>query len=226
MSVALERRSKFRGRCIHTGAKLARMPYWKSHILAELCSWITLFFGSSNNTVVLVKPYNSVLNEICQTEYDFRNDCERALGLSYCALCNIWVDFQLTATENVQTFIPWLRCTALVVAQTYPFLSQPSPAITSDFETFFCVPLRDALLQAATRFKTALRENDGSDIPCGWKEVLEIITELVEDIASRTPKDADPEGAGQLDRELVDRVEDGIDKVQGGLRAMAAEKVL
>ncbi|KAJ7670712.1 hypothetical protein DFH06DRAFT_1178752 [Mycena polygramma] len=70
--------------CIHMGSKLIQMSYWKPHVLAELPSWITMFFRA-RRADSLAKMYNTVLEEACQTghdsTYNFGNQGERALGL-------------------------------------------------------------------------------------------------------------------------------------------------
>ncbi|KAJ6481321.1 hypothetical protein C8R47DRAFT_595471 [Mycena vitilis] len=168
--------------CILAGSKLVRMTSWRPHILAEVTAWITIFFRTSP----LVKPYNSVLERICQTGYSFLNDHERASGLSYQVLCSFWTDFELTTPEHIQASVPWLRCTGLAVGNNYFFLSG-APTITSNFKHTFCVPLQDTLLRNAKNVRDMLRKNgqpDGLDFSQTqtWKKVLDEIAGFLEDI--------------------------------------------
>ncbi|KAJ6470190.1 hypothetical protein C8R47DRAFT_1325262 [Mycena vitilis] len=101
--------------CIYMGSKLVQMHYWKPHVHAELCSWIRIFFRIHQKALdTVVTSYNSVLKETCRTGYIFRKDRERALGLSYQTLCNIWRDFKIGTLANIPTFLPWLRCASVV----------------------------------------------------------------------------------------------------------------
>ncbi|KAJ7670642.1 hypothetical protein DFH06DRAFT_140035 [Mycena polygramma] len=115
--------------CICMGSKLVQMDYWKPHVLAELCSWIRIFFraDSLKDTEIEAptKAYNSVLEKTCQIGYKFGNDRERALGLSYQVLCNIWRDFKIATLENIPTALPWLHCASVVVSDTHSFARLP-----------------------------------------------------------------------------------------------------
>ncbi|KAJ7670638.1 hypothetical protein DFH06DRAFT_1369607 [Mycena polygramma] len=229
--------------CIHMGSKLVQMPYWKPHVHAELCSWIRIFFKIYQKALnAVVESYNSVLEDTCQIGYIFSKDRERALGLSYHMLCNIWRDFKIATLEDIPTFLPWLRCTSVVVSHTRLFArgatlaadsfqwQGTSFAITTDFETAFCVPLRELLFQAETVVGDASRGNgqpENPDISLQWKEVLEDVAQLLEDIAIRTLQHADPEGPViHSDWELIRLFENKIATLEGKLKAIPAAAVV
>ncbi|KAJ7670649.1 hypothetical protein DFH06DRAFT_140115 [Mycena polygramma] len=217
--------------CIQMGSKLVQMNFWKPDVLAELCSWIRIFFKIHSWAAdAVVTSYNSVLEKTCQTgcKFKFGSDRERALGLSYQVLCNIWGDFKVATPENLPTFLPWLRCASMVVLHTRTFARDgvfAVPTITPDLNTTFCVPLRDTLLQAATVVRDTLKRDDQPSDPdtCDWKDVRVSVSTLMEDIASRIPTDAGR--VESVDWELVDRYEDEIGKLEATLRAMAVEEV-
>ncbi|KAJ6514286.1 hypothetical protein C8R47DRAFT_569643 [Mycena vitilis] len=114
--------TQFTRPCILIGGTLVGVASWKSHIQQELCSWITLFFGLKDGSNMLAASYNSVLEEICHTEYHFANEGERALGLTYQVLFTIWADLKFTSSEDMRKLGPWLRCTNRVVTRTYSFI--------------------------------------------------------------------------------------------------------
>ncbi|KAJ7670683.1 hypothetical protein DFH06DRAFT_1178695 [Mycena polygramma] len=193
---------KFTESCVHMGSRLVQMTYWKSHVLAELSAWITISFRSWGPSWIdhSILPYNSILEEACQTEYNFRYDSDRALGLSYQVLCDVWHKFKFPTPEHMQISLPWLWCTSLVVRQTYR-CGIYTPATPSDFKTAFYTPPRDVLLQAATAVKAALTESrppNCPDISQERNEVLERFAKLLEDIAGQTRTEIDPEEGHSL----------------------------
>ncbi|KAJ7670662.1 hypothetical protein DFH06DRAFT_1369638 [Mycena polygramma] len=221
--------------CLHLGCKLVQMTYWKPQVLAELCSWIPVFFdtGGRVQADTLAPVFNSVLGEGCQTGYSFCDDREQALGLSYEVLCNVWGDFKLNTPEQLETFIPWLRCTALLAKETYGGVvwAEGFPTylpVTSRFETTFCVPLRDTLLRGAKTARDTLTkcsQADSPDISQEWNKVLQSVPDILEDIANQTPTDANPEEDGSmvsLPTEWAEQIAKEIDTLETGLKALSA----
>ncbi|KAJ7670692.1 hypothetical protein DFH06DRAFT_1124995 [Mycena polygramma] len=95
-------------------------------------------------------------------------------------------------SEVKQTYIPWLRCTTLVVNKMFSW--GVAQAVTYGFLTMFCVPLRDTLLQAATLVRHALGKDgqaDSPDLSQEWQKVLESFAKILEDITNQIPTDAD-----------------------------------
>ncbi|KAJ7670711.1 hypothetical protein DFH06DRAFT_1178748 [Mycena polygramma] len=150
--------------------------------------------------------------------------------VSYQVLCDNWRKFEPTTPEDMQPFVAWLWCTRGIVAEIWHFRDNKpdkwSPtylAITSDFRTTFCVPLRDTLLQAATRAREASTRNDQPDPPGisgRRKEVLQSITKLLGEMAHRIAKPEDSDYAGRLDWDS--KVDAEINEITMSLRTMAA----
>ncbi|KAF7348705.1 hypothetical protein MVEN_01389300 [Mycena venus] len=198
--------------CIHMARTLAEIPHWKSEIQEELCALITIFFRMGYGGRKVAGSYNLIVSEFCQTRpsYDFVDSDERTLGLSYQVLCDVWRDFDFTASGSMlKSVVLWLRCTNVVLMCTYffvcddgEFLSEDYMEITSEFKTAFSVPLRDALLEAATAAENMPAGSGLLDSRNG-KEVVGKITEILQDMASKTPKHTDPRKADKLHWESV-----------------------
>ncbi|KAJ7670667.1 hypothetical protein DFH06DRAFT_140350 [Mycena polygramma] len=227
--------------CIHMGYKLVQMTYWKPQVLAELCPWLTIFLHTDQiyNLPAEIDEYSSVLEraclvrgreeECCGVKYNLSNGDYRAFGLLYRVLCNIWGDFKATMSEVTQTYIPWLRCTTLVVKKMFSC----GAAVTYGFLTMFCVPLRDSLLQAATLVRHALGKDgqaDSPDLSQEWQKVLESFAKILEDIANQIPTDADLENGSLLERRLTvntraEQIEKEIDHIETVLKTIISTAV-
>ncbi|KAJ7080692.1 hypothetical protein C8R44DRAFT_992403 [Mycena epipterygia] len=168
---------------IRLGHTLAGMPDWHGHIQAKLCSWITMFFRVWNWD--LAGKFSSVLGDIWHPdtgEYEFIDDVERALGLTFVTLCKIWEDFDFTTVSSIYESIRWLRCTTSAIFYRVYRDKSHSHWITitssSHFKTTFSMPLRNSLIQAAS---VARQEIMGQTN----KGVLEDVVRILEDIASK-----------------------------------------
>ncbi|KAJ7106212.1 hypothetical protein C8R44DRAFT_327039 [Mycena epipterygia] len=181
---------------IHLGYTLANIPDWHPHIHKELCSWITAFF--KYEPWDLAEKYNSVLSTIWNPDtgdYEFANNIEKALGLSFVALSNSWESFNFGMSDSLQESVKWLHCTSSMVMRTryyyreYPWLL--ATEMTPHFKTIFSVPLRNSLINAATAAKEIV-ENSLKEVSHTRRAIFHTISKILEEMADKMPQSTDP----------------------------------
>ncbi|KAF7348681.1 hypothetical protein MVEN_01386900 [Mycena venus] len=193
---------------IALGHTLASVPTWKPFIHEKLSSWIMLSFYHplSRESLIGVEKYNSVLSQLWNPDtgkYEFINDSEKALGLSFVALSKLWTEINFDSSGS-----PWgdvfenLRCTGCTVLRVHYAIpitmtkmdGEPqhiSAEITPQFIKAFSHPLHGSLIRAAAAIKAlAVRANNPSDLQeiFPYKpEVLESITKIIEELGNKMP---------------------------------------
>jgi hypothetical protein len=187
---------------IRLGHTLASIPDWQPFIRQELCSWITVFFRWLAHWR-RVKEYNSVLSQIWNPvpgEYEFIDDNEKALGLTFIALLKIWEDFDFAAADILNKFVQMLRCTNWAVLQWFhekeeeqrrAYYTNSGPEITPRFITAFSIPLHDSLLRVLATIRmhtsTGNTPSDSEELSAEKMKAFDSIAQILENIANKMP---------------------------------------
>jgi hypothetical protein len=194
---------------IALGHTLASIPAWQPFIREQLSSWIMLFykslFGRMEVDMREVEKYNSVLCQIWNIdvgEYGFIDDSEKALGLTFVALSNLWAESDFGDPSAWGKLLENLHCTGWMVLRdgyvSYEAVARAhewiSVEITPQFITVFSQPLHSSLIRATAAIKAlAVGANNPSALqevfPCK-PELLESITKILEDVAYNMPHSA------------------------------------
>ncbi|KAJ7754015.1 hypothetical protein B0H16DRAFT_1886732 [Mycena metata] len=187
---------------IRLGYTLASIPDWQPLIRQELDSWITVFFRSLAHWR-RVEEYNSVLSQIWNPipgDYEFIDDNEKALGLTFVVLLKNWEDLDLAAADILNKFVQMLRCTNWAVLQWFhekeeeerrAYYTNSGPKITPRFITAFSIPLHDSLIcvLATIRIHTSTGNtpSDAEELPGERKKAFDNIAQILENIANNMP---------------------------------------
>ncbi|KAJ7794760.1 hypothetical protein B0H14DRAFT_3158966 [Mycena olivaceomarginata] len=180
--------------CILLGHMLSEIPDWQPHLEEELCSWITLFFGSEWD---LAEKYNSVLTNIWQPPsggYAFITPNEEALGLTYAALSGFWEGFDVSTLSSIEKSPSWLRCTRLVVLCKGPKILNEEEwwaehiESTPEFKAAFSVPLQNSLVKVVAVARDTISSQSST-----MMVVIEGIAKILEDLVNTVAKPTDVE---------------------------------
>ncbi|KAJ7669488.1 hypothetical protein DFH06DRAFT_1469080 [Mycena polygramma] len=142
----------------------------------------------------LAGDYNSILSDIGTLdtqEYEFDDDGERALGLTFVALSKAWQDFSFDSSESVNMAVSLLRSTGwAAIRREYPVTRVEWPyfkylPIAPRFEVAFSIPLRESLSQAAVAARNKITENGPEEICLEENRALETVAKMIEDVASK-----------------------------------------
>jgi hypothetical protein len=191
----------FTKQCIRMGHTLASMPDGYSYFHKELSSWITTFFRAEEWD--LAEDYSSVLLIVWNPdteEYEFDDDGESALGLTFVALSKAWQDFDFDSSEIINAAASLLRSTSwAALRREYPITGTRDEwpgfkyiAIAPRFELAFSVPLRETLTQAATIARAKIIANDPEEVSQIKNRALEYVAKSLTHLASSIPKPSDP----------------------------------
>ncbi|KAJ7106253.1 hypothetical protein C8R44DRAFT_942122 [Mycena epipterygia] len=184
---------------IRLSRTLTDIPSWHSPIQKELCSWIHSFFKSGPWD--LAEKYNSVLSMIwnLDSDYEFANNIEKALGLSFIDLSTTWEGFDFGTSDSVEKCVSWLRCTSSVVLHSNSYYdynsedpSKPVLDVTLHFKTIFSVPLHNSLIHAATAAKEIM-EDSSEKIVDTRRTIFHNISRILEDMAAKMSMPTDTE---------------------------------
>ncbi|KAJ7850639.1 hypothetical protein B0H14DRAFT_3664215 [Mycena olivaceomarginata] len=180
--------------CILLGHMLSEIPDWQPHVEEELCSWITLFFGSKWD---LAEKYNSVLTNIWQPPsggYEFITPNEEALGLTYAALSGFWEGFDVSTLSSIEKSPSWLRCTGLVMLYEGPKIYNEEGGWTEhiestpEFKAAFSVPLQNSLVKVVAVARDTISSQSST-----MMVVIEGIAKILEDLVNTVAKPTDVE---------------------------------
>lgn len=180
---------------VHT---LTDVPSWHTQIQKELCSWINSFFWYRQWD--LAEKYNSVLSTIWNLnsgDYEFANNNEKALGLSFVALSTTWEGFDFRTPDSVEKCLSWLQCTSSVILQSVTYDGWDHDQlkvvldVTPHFKTFFSVPLHNSLIHAATAAKEIMADSS-EEILHMRRTIFTNISRILEDMAAKMPMPTDP----------------------------------
>ncbi|KAJ7850659.1 hypothetical protein B0H14DRAFT_3137597 [Mycena olivaceomarginata] len=180
--------------CILLGHILSEIPDWLPHLEEELCSWITLFFGSKWD---LAEKYNSVLTNIWQPPsggYAFVTPNEEALGLTCAALSGFWEGFDVSTLSSIEKSPSWLRCTRLVVLCKGPEIYDEKrrwtehTESTPEFKAAFSVPLQNSLVKVVAVARDTISSQSST-----MMVVIEGIAKILEDLVNTMAKPTDVE---------------------------------
>jgi hypothetical protein len=218
---------------IQMGFHLAERPDWHLHIREELCSWIEIYFQTEWD---VAEKYNSVLSRVWHPEtggYEFSNNGEKALGLPYAILCQVWKEIDFSTPEGVNKSVPLLRSTILVaLRQSYvDWKKDQGPVtykITLNFKTTFLVPLRDSLIHAAVAAKkmSVSSLSASEELSSQDKTTLQCIGKILEDLINKMPIPAGPEEpdmGGQYWRNLQMQFDQDISALKSSLKGSVAK---
>ncbi|KAJ7850644.1 hypothetical protein B0H14DRAFT_3137589 [Mycena olivaceomarginata] len=132
--------------CILLGHMLSEIPDWQHHLEEELCSWITLFFGSKWD---LAEKYNSVLTNIWQPPsggYTFITPNEEALGLTYAALSGFWEGFDVSTLSSIENHHLGYAVLGPKIYNEETWRTEQLES-TQEFKAAFSVPLQNSLVK-------------------------------------------------------------------------------
>ncbi|KAJ7312998.1 hypothetical protein DFH08DRAFT_821824 [Mycena albidolilacea] len=205
--------------CILLGHMLSEIPDWQPHLEEELCSWITLFFGSEWD---LAEKYNSVLTNIWQSpsgEYAFITPNEEALGLTYAAVSRFWEGFDVSTLSSIEKSPSWLHCTGLVVLCKGPVIYNEERGwaqhieSTSEFKAAFSVPLQNSLVKVVAVARDTISSQSST-----MMAVIEGIAKILEDLVNTVVEPTDVEKDWynlrvQFDAE-IDRLEESLQNIK------------
>ncbi|KAJ7850649.1 hypothetical protein B0H14DRAFT_3137591 [Mycena olivaceomarginata] len=195
------------------------IPDWQPHLEEELCSWITLFFGSKWD---LVEKYNSVLTNIGQLPsggYEFITPNEEALGLTYAALSGFWEGFDVSTLSSIEKSPSWLRCTKLVVLHKGPTIYNEEAEwpeqieSTPEFKAAFSVPLQNSLVKVVAVARDTIPSQRST-----MMVVIEGIAKILEDLVNTMAKPTDAEKDGVYWYNLQQQFDAEIDQLEESLR--------
>ncbi|KAJ7106192.1 hypothetical protein C8R44DRAFT_942035 [Mycena epipterygia] len=174
---------------------LANVPDWHTHIWKAFCCWITAFFRLG--LWDLAEKYNSVLYTIWNqdiSDYEFSNNREKALGLSFIALSNTWEAFDFGASDSLKQSVLWLHCTSSSFLALGDHLYHDQRfKVTPPFRTNFTLPLQNSLIHAAAvaRQMADNGSTDSEEVQSHRHAVFYNIARILENMAGTIPKPTD-----------------------------------
>ncbi|KAF7362551.1 hypothetical protein MVEN_00603300 [Mycena venus] len=178
-------------RCISLGYTLAGISEWHLQMRDKLKSWITILFRARTSWRVVGK-YITVLRDIWGSDtddYDFIDDDDEAMGLSFLALTREWANLNFAAADIEMQSIALCRCTSWVAfSENYAPRRPDTSEMVRGVRGAFSDLLRTSIVHASLRARQ-LASSLGitAHQPRDPAFKLDLIANMLEDLSDKIP---------------------------------------